>query len=120
MTLRVLVCAIVLSGSACAVRDAAMYRDDTRKLLETKSPVLRDCYDAELQKDSKAAGKVIVSFTVQKDTGAIVDPKIDDLQSTPNRELRRCVMDALKGLTLDPPDERDGDATFSWEFQAKT
>jgi hypothetical protein len=29
-------------------------------------------------------------------------------------------MDSLKGLTLDPPDERDGEATFTWEFQAKT
>lgn len=120
MRLELCLCAIVLGGSACAVRDAAMYRDDTRKLLETKSPVIRDCYDAELQKDSKAAGKVIVSFTVQKDTGALVDPKVDDLQSTQNRELRRCVMDALKGLTLDPPDERDGEATFTWDFQAKT
>lgn len=106
--------------AGCAVRDAAMYRDDTRKLLETKEPVLRQCYDAELQKDPKAGGKVIVSFTVQKDTGVLLDPKLDDLQSTPNRELRRCVMDALKGLTLDPPDERDGEATFTWDFQVKS
>ena len=81
MTLvRLTLCAIVLLGSACAVRDAAMYRDDTRKLLEGKDPALRECYDAELQKDPKAAGKVIVNFTVQKDTGAVVDPKVDDLQ----------------------------------------
>jgi len=106
--------------AGCAVRDAAMYRDDTRKLLEAKEPVLRQCYDAELQKDPKAGGKVIVSFTVKKDTGVLSDPKLDDLQSTPNRELRRCVMDALKGLTLDPADERDGEATFTWEFRQKS
>jgi outer membrane biosynthesis protein TonB len=111
---------LCLAAAACAVRDGAMYRDDTRKLLENKQPELRQCYDAELQKDPKAGGKVVVRFTVQKDTGVIVDPKIDDLQSTPNRTLRRCVMDSLKGLTLEPPDERDGDATFTWEFQAKT
>ena len=106
--------------AACAVRDGAMYRDDTRKLLETKQSELRQCYDAELQKDPKAGGKVVVSFTVQKDTGVVINPNVDDLQSTPNRTLRKCVVDALKGLTLDPPDERDGDATFTWEFQAKT
>jgi hypothetical protein len=111
---------ILILFSGCAVRDASMYRDDTRKLLETKEPVLRQCYDAELQKDPKAAGKVIVSFTVQQDTGVLIDPKLDDLQSTPNRELRRCVMDALKGLTLDPADERDGEATFTWDFQTKS
>ena len=111
--------AIACGLAGCAVRDAAMYRDDTRKLLETKESVVRECYDAELQKDPQAGGKVIVSFTVQKDTGVIVDPKVDDLQSTPNRVLRKCVVDALQGLTLDPPDERDGDATFTWDFQAK-
>lgn len=111
---------LVLLYAGCAVRDASMYRDDTRKLLETKEPVLRQCYDAELQKDSKAGGKVVVSFVVKKDTGVLSDPKLDDLQSTPNRELRRCVMDALKGLTLEPADERDGEATFTWDFQAKS
>ena len=111
--------AIACGFAGCAVRDAAMYRDDTRKLLETKESVLRQCYDAELQKDPQLNGKVIVSFTVQKDTGVIVDPKVDDLQSTPNRVLRKCVVDSLQGLTLDPPDERDGEATFTWEFQPK-
>ena len=111
---------LCLPALACAIRDGAMYRDDTRKLLEGKQEELRQCYDAELQKDPKAGGKVVVSFIVQKDTGVVVDPKIDDLQSTPNRTLRRCVVDSLKGLTLDPPDERDGEATFTWEFVAKT
>jgi hypothetical protein len=109
-----MVCAIL---SGCAVRSPEMYRDDTRKLLESKQTGLQACYDAELQSHPDAAGKVIVRFTVEDDTGKIVDPKIDDLQSTPNRTLRGCVLDALKGLVLDPPDERTGDATFVWEFQ---
>jgi outer membrane biosynthesis protein TonB len=114
------IASLCLAAMACAVRDGAMYRDDTRKLLETKQSELRQCYDTELQNDPKAGGKVVVSFVVKKDTGVVADPKIDDLQSTPNRKLRRCVLDSLKGLTLEPPDERDGEATFTWEFQAKT
>jgi hypothetical protein len=103
--------------SSCAVRNAEMYRDDTRKLLETRQTGLQACYDAELQTHPDAAGKVIVRFTVKDDTGKVVDPMVDDLLSTPNRTLRGCVLDALKGLVLDPPDERNGDATFVWEFQ---
>ena len=103
--------------AGCAVRSADMYRDDTRKLLETKREGLQACYDAELQSQPDAAGKVIVHFKVADDTGKIVDPKIDDLQSTPNRSLRGCVLDALKDLVLTPPDQREGDATFTWEFQ---
>jgi outer membrane biosynthesis protein TonB len=102
---------------ACAVRSPEMYRDDTRKLLETKEPTLQACYDAELQAHPDAAGKVIVRFTVDMDTGSVSNPQIDDLLSTPNRTLRGCVLDALKGLKLNPADERDGDATFTWEFQ---
>jgi hypothetical protein len=104
-------------SSGCAVRSPEMYRNDTRKLLESKQPGLQACYDAELQAHPDAAGKVIVRFTVEQDTGKIIKPEVDDLQSTPNRTLRGCVLDALRGLALDPPDERDGQATFTWEFQ---
>jgi hypothetical protein len=119
-THRVGVAALVgclLPLAACAVRSPEMYRNDTRKLLETRQPTLQACYDAELQTDRTATGKVIVRFTVEESTGKIIKPEIDDLQSTPNRTLRGCVLDALKGLSLDPPDDRDGDATFTWEFQ---
>jgi hypothetical protein len=110
-------CLIAFALSGCAVRNAEMYRDDTRKLLETRQSGLQACYDAELQVHPDAAGKVIVRFTIENDSGKLVKPQIDDLQSTPNRTLRGCVLDALKGLVLAPPDERDGDATFVWEFQ---
>jgi hypothetical protein len=103
--------------TACGARNAAMYRDDTRKLLETKLVGLQACYDAELLRHPAAAGKVIVRFKISNETGLFVDPQLDDLLSTPNRTLRGCVLDALKGLALDPADARTGDATFTWEFQ---
>ncbi|HEY2732784.1 MAG TPA: AgmX/PglI C-terminal domain-containing protein, partial [Polyangiales bacterium] len=93
------------------------YRDDTRKLLETRSVGLQACYDAELQRHPDATGKVIVRFKISNDTGEVEDPRVDDLLSVPNRTLRGCVLDAIKGLKLDPVDARTGDATFSWEFQ---
>jgi outer membrane biosynthesis protein TonB len=107
-----------LSGtSGCAVRTAEMYRDDTRKLLTGKRPVLAACYDAELQTHPQADGKVIVHFTVERDSGRVLNPRIDDLLSTPNRTLRGCVLDAMRDLILAPPDDRNGDATFTWEFK---
>jgi len=101
----------------CAVRSPEMYRDDTRKLLTTKRSVLAACYDAELQTHAHATGKVIVHFTVERDTGRVLNPRIDDLLSTPNRTLRGCVLDAMRDLILAPPDDRNGDATFTWEFK---
>jgi outer membrane biosynthesis protein TonB len=113
-----LVLLAALSGStACAVRSPEMYREDTRKLLNTKQSVLTACYDAELQTHPEATGKVIVHFTVERDTGRVVNPRIDDLLSTPNRTLRGCVLDAMRDLVLTPPDDRNGEATFTWEFK---
>jgi hypothetical protein len=37
-------------------------------------------------------------------------------ESTAAPELGQCIVSALEGLQLDPPDEREGDATFVWEF----
>jgi len=109
--------AALLAAMSCAVRSPNMYRDDTRRLLESKRAVLAACYDAELQSQPTATGRVIVRFTIERETGKLVRPQIDDLLSTPNRTLRGCVLDALQGLVLMPPDDRSGDATFTWEFQ---
>ncbi|HEX7480281.1 MAG TPA: AgmX/PglI C-terminal domain-containing protein [Polyangiales bacterium] len=108
---------LALGFVGCAARDAEMYRTDTRALLETKNGAISACYNAELKADRKAAGKVVVRFTVQNDTGKIVDAKVDETQSKASPALGKCVVDAINGLTLDPADKRDGDATFSWEFE---
>jgi len=109
---------LALAAGSCAVRAADVYREDVRKLLEAKRPILQACYEAELQTHSDAGGVVRVHFKVERETGRIVDPQIDDLQSTPNRTLRGCVLETLRDLALEPPDDRSGEATFVWEFTA--
>ena len=118
MTIRPVIGLLLFAGlGGCAVRSPEMYRDDTRNLLTSKRPVLAACYDAELQTHPQATGKVIVHFTVERDSGRVLNPRIDDLLSTPNRTLRGCVLDAMRDLILAPPDDRNGDATFTWEFK---
>ncbi len=112
--------ALACGLAGCAARNAEMYRTDTRQLIETRTGAIQDCYNAELQKQSTAAGKVVVRFKVQNDTGKIVDAKVDAAQSSGSAALGECVVKAIDGLQLDPPDRRDGDATFSWEFQPKS
>jgi len=106
------------AGCSFHARDAESYRKATRELLETRNPDIRSCYDAELKKDPTAAGTVIVKFKVQKETGQIVEAKVDEVNSSAPATLRQCVVQAIgTGLALDPPDEREGDASFQWEFQ---
>jgi hypothetical protein len=110
---------VVASGCSFHARDADSYRKATRALLETRNPDIKTCYDSELKKDPKVAGVVVVKFTVQKETGAISAAKVDSASTAP-ATLADCVVKALDGLALDPPDERQGDATFQWEFQVKS
>lgn len=110
-----------LSLSACSfhARDAESYRKVTREVLETRNSDIKSCYDKALEKDPKTDGTVVVTMTVEKDTGIIKDVKVDKEASKGDKGLRACVVDALSGLKIDPPDARDGKATFTWKFEAK-
>jgi hypothetical protein len=100
-------------------RDASSYRKVTRELLETKNGDIKSCYDVELKQDPKVSGTVVVHFTVQKESGKITAAQLDPSSTAP-AALGHCVVNAIEGLTLDPPDARDGNATFSWEFRVKS
>jgi hypothetical protein len=113
-----LLCAVAASGCSFHARDADSYRKETRALLETKNAEIKNCYDTELVKNPKLGGTVVVKFTVAKDTGKISNAALSKKGDAPE-SLGQCVVKAIEGLALDPPDARDGDATFSWEFAAK-
>jgi len=116
----VLLCAATL-GAGCSfhARDAESYRRETRALLETRNPDIKACYDAALKGGDKPAGLVVVKFTVAKETGKLTGASVVAEQSTAPAGLGECVVKAIDGLTLDPPDARDGDATFQWAFEIK-
>ena len=107
-----------VSGCSFHARDADSYRKETRALLETKNAEIKNCYDTELVKNPKLSGTVVVKFTVEKETGKICGRQAQQEGDAPEG-LGQCVIKAIAGLALDPPDEREGDATFSWEFAVK-
>jgi hypothetical protein len=57
-----------------------------------------------------------VHFIVAKDTGIITNATVDPESTTAQPPVAQCVVSALQGLKLDPPDGVDGDATYTWEF----
>ena len=108
----------LVASTACSfiARGPDEYRQVTRELVSTKNKDIRDCYDAALKTQEGASGKVVVNFTVEKKTGTIVNPSLDSSTTAPP-ELGKCVVDAIDGLLLDPADQRDGVATFTWVFE---
>jgi hypothetical protein len=102
--------------AACAVRDAQMFADDTTAVMVTRSPQIKACYDETLKTDSAAAGNVVVAFTVEKKTGAIINPQVVPERTTAPEALGQCVLGSISGLALDPPDQNEGAGVFTWTF----
>ena len=116
---RALAAGVVASLGACSggLRNVEAYRADTTKLLATRSAQLQRCYGDALRADGKAAGTVTVQFVIEKDTGAISRPTVEPAHSTAPPALGRCVVKAIDGLVLAPPDGKEARATFVYAFQ---
>jgi hypothetical protein len=110
---------LVAGLTACggAGRNQQAYAADASRLLETRRPDLVRCYDHALEADATAAGRVTVEFVVEPDTGVIKHATIDSANTTAPDELDQCVLHAVLGLTLAPPDRNEGRATFVYEFK---
>ena len=107
----------VSMGCSFIARDAKRYRDDTTALLSTNNAQLKACYDGVLASESGAAGSVVVKFKLKDETGKIYDVGVVDDKSTAPQAVRDCVVQAVTGLAIDPPDAREGHATYTYEFE---
>ena len=103
--------AVALATTACIARGPDDYRKVTRSLVDTRKGDIERCFD-------KQAGKVVVDFTVEKKTGKIINVVADKERTKAPESLSKCIVEAIDGLILDPVDQRDGQATFTWRFRA--
>lgn len=108
---------IAASGCGAGARLPENYKQDTRALLETRNPDIKACYDEALEQDKSLSGTVVVHFIVESETGMVKEAAVLP-ESTAPEALGACIVNAISGLTLEPPDINDGDATFVWQFQA--
>ncbi|HTQ05421.1 MAG TPA: AgmX/PglI C-terminal domain-containing protein [Polyangiaceae bacterium] len=112
--------ALLASVTGCQfyARSPEEYRDATQKVLDTKAGDIKACYDAGLKNNQSLQGRVAVQFTVEAETGTIKDVKLDPAGTTAPADVSSCVTNSLTGLKLDPPDKRDGIATWTYDFSA--
>jgi hypothetical protein len=118
MNKSLLVVALLGAGAGCsfAARSPETYRDDTKAVLEKKNEDIRACYNGVLKASPTAQGKVAVTFDVQPETGKIANVKVDKAQTTAPDSLAECVTKSIDGVALNPPDQRLGQATWSYDF----
>ena len=117
---RIVTAATFVAGlGACSfeyhARSPEDYRAATRALLESKQSDFTNCYAGVIKATPGAKGSVAVSFVVEEKTGKIVTPKSLP-ESTAPQPLQECVVNGLNGLALDPPDQRKGVATMTFDF----
>jgi len=120
LSCRILLGATLLAGlGACSfeyhARSPEDYRKETRALLESKQSDFTNCYAGVIEAAPDAKGTVAVSFEVEEKTGKILTPKSLP-ESTAPQPLQECVVNGLNGLALQPPDQRKGVATMTFEF----
>lgn len=106
-----------LAGCSFNARSPEDYAKETKRLLKSKEDQIKSCYDEVLKQDKKAKGVVAVTFTVAPKTGAIENAKLDEKKTTAPEAVGKCVLSAMEGLALDPPDAREGVASFEYEFK---
>ena len=109
--------AAFLVGCQFYARAPEDYAKETKALLASKNDEIKSCYDQLLQKDKDAEGVVAVDFKVEAKTGKITDPVVNEERTTAPDQLSTCVVQAIDGLALDPPDQREGVASFEYEFK---
>jgi hypothetical protein len=105
-------------GCSFYARSPEDYRDEVQKLLDTKAGDIKACYDAALQGKQDLQGRVTISLTVEAETGMLKDVKVDPAGTTAPAELQTCVTNSVSGLALAPPDKREGQAIWIYEFSA--
>lgn len=120
LTLSIVVAGLASSGCSFLARDTPTYERDTSTLLDTREGQLQSCYDQELARNPDMAGKLTITFTVEKKSGKITQLAWDKSRTTVSETLATCVVSALDGLALAEPDQRDGVATFSYTFRNNT
>ena len=68
-------------------------KDVVRKAIEQHISEVKNCYEPELKKNERLAGRVLTSFTIGKD-GKVTAPKVE--QSTlGNPSVEKCIVGAV-------------------------
>jgi hypothetical protein len=58
----------------------------------------------------------VAKFEVEAKSGKVINPSVIAAETTANGALQQCVLSSLEGLTVEPADQRTGDAKFTWDF----
>ena len=117
MTTIVRLAAVVVFVGCAHARTSEEYAAATQKAFEEKSPDIKACYDRVLATTPTASGRVTVSFVVEAGSGHIDRGHVDAVQTTAPQQVSECVLATIPTVVISPPDPKDGQASWVWDFK---
>ena len=109
-------------GPAPALADDDPDRAYIRAAVQELLPMITECYTHALDRDPKAAGDLVVNFTIEGEPGVggvVGDSAIDPEQSTlADPDMRECVQETMYGLEIDPPRNGTVHVTYPFHFSS--
>jgi hypothetical protein len=129
-------------GCVVWIREPAAYREELIELVDTREKPVHACYEsllerrqAQIEAEEREAqgpyadigpavssrlgalqGDVVVDFTVKPDSGAIVTALVPAKTTAPD-DVVQCVLGSIQGMTLEPPDKREGRVALTFALQ---
>lgn len=90
------------------------WRDALTAVMKTKKGVLRACYEAELKKDPKLTGKLVLAFSVTPE-GRVGEASIED-STLPNPAVGACIITMMRGVRFPFRPEEELHVQFPFAF----
>ncbi len=96
--------------------DGALDSSAIKRVVKRNLPSIKHCYEQELRRNPKLAGKVTVEFTVAV-TGAISGTEVVS-SSLNNRAVEGCIVKTIRRWRFPKPEDGDVIITYPFIFQA--
>jgi TonB family protein len=113
LVLSVIACAgPARAGEVVAKVEGSLDKDLIRRVVRAHIPEIRFCYNAALERDPKAEGRVIVDFTIGTE-GRVTESKIGE-STLADAEATECMRVAVARWSFPKPD--GGTVAVSYPF----
>ena len=95
-----------------ATVQGSLGKDQIRPVIQQHIGEVKQCYEAQLQKNKSLAGRVMVNFTIGTD-GKVTDSRISET-TLKNPDCEKCIADAVQSWQFPKP--RGGKVVVNYPF----
>ena len=117
MTTRQLSLLLLMLIAVSQANAATVDKEKIRQVMKKHEKQVRDCYEAEIDKDPKVSGKIVLDWDVD-DKGKVTKSSINEKSTTlKNNAVRACMLEHLKAWEFPAaPTGQTVSVSYPWFF----